>query len=172
VSEPVGLEDLAGHVDRALPVAAAVERPQFAQVVFEDADAAGVTALLQALADHRGRCRIVFGEHVGDRVPERLELRACRTALVARRLGEAGQTVDSRATAAQLLGDALLGNALADELPDLGPIVHLIHPFLPSRVCPRKGSTSVVTLRSVQFSTGAECSVLGRRRHSRCWAAS
>jgi len=42
-----------------------------------------------------------------------------------------GETGQGGTAADRLLGDVLLGGALANDLPDLCPSVYLMHPFIP-----------------------------------------
>ena len=66
------------------------------------------------------------------RVGERIELRALRRPLVSRRLPQAQQPVDGVAAHAEPSGDGRLRQPLAMEEPmDLGPVLHLMHSFLP-----------------------------------------
>jgi len=77
------------------------------------------------------------------------------------RLLEGEQPVDGRATHAQPLGDVGLGAVLSIKQPvDLGPLLHSEHSSLPGSVFePGSVGNWVLLRQSVQFSTGAKCSV-------------
>ena len=97
-----------------------------------DRDAALVAERPEPLAHDRRADRRVLVEHRGDPIGERVDLRARRRPDVAGRLGAAEQPVDGVAAHAQPAGDGRLGHPLAMEEPmNLGPVLHLMHSFLP-----------------------------------------
>ena len=142
---PVDLADLARLVRRPLERPAGQERGTNAdEVVLEDRDPAAVSVHPETLTDDRRADRRVSREHHRDALGERVELRARRATHIARRLGQAEQSLDRVPAHLQLAGDRRFGATLPMKEPmDLGPVLHLMHSFLPrTRVRRARGCQS------------------------------
>jgi integrase len=107
-------------------------RADLGQVLFQDRDPARVPRRAQALADDRRPDGRVLGQHRRDPVGEGVETGTGRDPDVPRRLPQGEQPVDGVAAHAEPSGDRGLGHPLAMEEPmNLGPVLHLVHSFLP-----------------------------------------
>lgn len=73
----------------------------------------------------------VLVEHRGDGFGVGVEHRPRRCPLVAGRVVGGGEARHRVAAHAELLGDRGVGPVLALEAADLGPVLHVVHPFLP-----------------------------------------
>ncbi len=168
---PVDLADLAGGVHGALVrPRGEVRRAHLREMLLEDRDATGVTERPEVLADHRRAHGRVLREHRGDRVRERVDPGPRRCPPVPRRLREVEQAVDGVAAHPEPPGDRGLREALAMEEPmDLGPVLHLVHSFLPrhefplARGCQSRpsGVLRFRPARSAQYSGGVDKLVIG-----------
>lgn len=130
---PVDLVDLARLIRRALVRPGGEERRSDAgQVVLQDRAPASVPERLEALTDDSRADGRVGGEHRRDALGERVEPGADRSAHAARRLGQAEAAAQRVPAHPQLSGDRRLGAAFPMEgAMDLGPVLHLMHSFLP-----------------------------------------
>lgn len=168
---PVDLADLARPVRRSLiGPRGEVRRADLGEVLLEDCDPAPVSVGSDPLADDRRAGGRVGRQELGDPLGERVELRACPGTNIARWLTPGEEPVDRVATDAEAPGDGRPRQSLAMEEPmNLGPVLHLMHSFLPrhelllARGCQSIGS-GVLRFRPAecaQFWTGVDTRVAG-----------
>jgi len=162
--------DLPRPIDGALVGAPGSEaRPHLAQVVVEDRLAALIAKLFDQLA-HTGAGEEVIGaQETLDLLLEGVELRWPRPALIARWLLGANRRSDCVSCQPGPPGDLLDRDPVNHvNPPDLRPLLHVDHAFLPARpLRSSRGSASPRTLSPPsaggQFSTGERGSVFRRR---------
>jgi len=94
------------------------------QVVLQDRDAARVPPPSEVLEHHRGGDLGVLIEHGRHGVLERIEERRQSRSPVLRWVVEPEQAGHGVAAHPQALGDLRLGQALAMQAVDIGPVVH------------------------------------------------
>ena len=133
------------------------------QVVLQDRDPARVSGRAQALADNGCPHGRVLGQHRRAALPERVETGTGRNPDIPGRLAQGEQPVDGVAAHAEPEGDGGLGHPLAMEEPMnlLGPVLRLVHSFLPRHELIARPRVPVGPVRGAQVSTGEWCSVSG-----------